>query len=833
MPRCDHCLIEFPEGEAQWVEIAGERHVFCCSGCRAIFGFIRSEGLGSFYEKRSWEETGTPDKTPERAIDPAPFEDSVTQTEDGLCEVDLYVDGIRCASCVWLTERVVGKTPGVERARVNYATHRARIRWDPERVSLGEILGRIHLAGYLPKPFSESDRLRHMHAERTDLLVRLGTACFLSMQLMIYSVALYAGYFQGMERGTRRLIEAIALFLTTPIVFYSALPLLRSTVAGLRGLHFTMDSLIMMGAGSAYVYSIYGLLTGGEVYFDTSAMIITLILTGRYIEISAKGRASEAIDRLAGLAPRDATVVTWDEERDEVGSRSAAPVSTLSPGVMVEVGPGGKFPVDGTVEHGESEADESMLTGESKPVRKSRGDPVIGGSLNLYGSLIVRATRTGKDTLLSGIISAIEEAQARKPRIQGLADRVVGVFVPTIILVAFATVAYYLLRGASFETSLMTGVSVLVIACPCSLGLATPLAVLVYTTAASSAGVLVKGGIVAEQASRVTDVVFDKTGTVTTGKPALSRVHAIDPATTRDEILRASASVEARSEHAVGGAIVRGAHETIEGFRPEAVEGFSAIAGKGVVGRIRGETVLVGSAALIEGHGIPLDIADEMKDALAQSESAGDTVVFVAWGGRLRGAVGVADAPRAEAPRAARMLREAGYGLTLLSGDNRATTRSIADRAGFAHAIAETLPVGKKDVIQRMESEEGRTVMMVGDGINDAPALTAATVGVAMGRGTDIAMESAGAVLMRSDLGLVPFFLALSRRAFSIIRQNIFWSFFYNIVAVPLAVAGLLHPIVAAGAMASSSLIVVGNSLRIRSVARTLAARMRGAEGEA
>ncbi len=550
MFRCDHCLLDFPEREAVYEEVDGRKKVFCCNACRGIYLLIHYEGLDAFYEKRQWKEHGVLSSLQNKDIDTGPFTEHIRESGQQK-EIDLYIDGIRCASCVWLNEKILSKTAGVDYARVNYATHRAKIRWDPDITGIEAILRRILSIGYTPKPYSESEQSAALRAERRDLLIRFGTAGFLSSQLMIYSIALYAGYFQGIDEATRLLLKVIALFLTIPVLFYSGMPFLRSTLSGLRHLRFTMDSLVAIGSGSAFIYSVYAVFTGGEVYFDTSAMIITLVLLGRYIEAAAKNRASETISRLAELTPKTATVIVKGSKQD-MKERETIMVSSLKKGDLVEVKPGEKIAIDGIVVEGESEVDESLLTGESRPVPKTAGTEVIGGSMNLFGALCFQVTRTAKETVLAGIIRAVEDAQARKPKIQTIADRVVGIFVPAILLITVLTVLYYFMKGAGVQYALMTGISVLVIACPCSLGLATPLAVVIFTSLASSRGVLVRGGEVIEKAGRLTHCLFDKTGTITAGKPALKKTMPLDCSFDCEYIDELAASIEALSEHSIG-----------------------------------------------------------------------------------------------------------------------------------------------------------------------------------------------------------------------------------------------------------------------------------------
>jgi Cu2+-exporting ATPase len=807
--RCDHCLLAVPEREAVRTEIAGEARVFCCAGCRGVFELVHAEGLGAYYDTRRWDGPGAPPSGGGPDPDLPALRDAVHRrgAED---EVELYVEGIRCASCVWLNERLLGRTPGVTFARVSYATHRARVRWDPAAVTLDDVLARIRAGGYQPRPWSDTEQAAAQRAEAKDLLVRLGTALFLSSQLMMYQAALYAGYFQGMDEGERRLMEWISLGLTLPVFFYAGAPFLRATARGLRHGRFGMDTLVVLGSGAALVYSIYGMLRGGEVYFDTAAMIPTLVLVGRYVEAAARGRASDAVQRLARLAPREARRLERGEDGREVAR--SVPVAELRRGERLAVVPGERIPLDGRVVEGDSEVDESLVTGEARPVAKHPGSAVIGGTVNGTGALVVEVTRVGKETVLAGIVRAVEEAQAEKPRIQAVADRVVGVFVPAMLLLASGTLVFRLARGAPLDDALLVGISVVVIACPCALGLATPIAVIVSTGLATARGLLLKGGDVVERAGRTTDVLLDKTGTVTRGRPVLREVVALDPSLGPDGALALAAAVERRSEHHVGRAIVEAARGLAGGAAAVEVTEFRAVPGRGVVAAVDGAPVLIGNRALLAGHGVavPADL-DARATAL---EARGETVAFLARAGGAAALLSVADVVRDEAAAAIAALRDLGLRVAIVSGDTAVTTGAVAAALGV-EAIAEATPVVKREVVTRLQ-REGRRVLFAGDGLNDAPALTQADVGAAMGRGTDVSMESAGVVLVRDDLRLLAELVRLSRRTYAVIRQNVFWAFFYNVVSIPLAMAGLLHPIVAAGAMAASSLFVVLNSLRLR-----------------
>ncbi|HXX53661.1 MAG TPA: heavy metal translocating P-type ATPase, partial [Thermodesulfovibrionales bacterium] len=509
-----------------------------------------------------------------------------------------------------------------------------------------------------------------------------------------------------------------------------------------------------------------------------------------------------------GLPPKTAVKIVHNRET-EANERSTVLLSSLSKGDIIEVRPGEKIPLDGMVVAGDSESDESLLTGESRPIPKTPGAEVIGGSMNLYGTITVKVTRTGKDTILAGIIKAVEDAQARKPRIQALADRVVGIFVPAILVIAIVTVLSYLARGSTLHHALMTGISVLVIACPCSLGLATPLAVLIFTTMASSKGILLRNGEVIENAARLRHIIFDKTGTITRGKPMLKEVIIADHTLARDYLLSIASSIESMSEHSIGRAVCEAAIPSLP------VTGFKAFPGKGVAGHVEGRKIFIGNRMFMEEQGIDVTNLGPLHGHARDFEDRGDTVVIVGWESAPRALLAISDIVRDEALAAVNSVTAMNCHVAIVSGDTDITTRSTASQVGIQDTLSGISPAGKRDYIARIQKET-HGVMMVGDGLNDAPAITEASVGIAMGRGTEIAIESADAVLIRNDLRLIPYFIALSKKTYGVIRQNIFWAFFYNIAAIPVAAAGVLHPIIAAGAMAASSLFVVTNSLRIR-----------------
>jgi len=797
--RCDHCLLDLPESMAILDVVDGQRKVFCCRSCQAIYRLLRDEGLLEFYEKRGreWIKGPPPDRGP---VDPSAFKSFITH-RDGLSEVDIMIEGIRCSSCVWLVERFVAKVEGVESIRINYATHRARVRWKGGKTDIGRILDRIRAIGYIPKPFTMRDYVAGLEEVKKDLLMRFGTAVFFSMQLMLYSIALYAGYFEGIERPMKVLLQAIALIVATPVVFYSGMPFLRGAIQGLKTLSPNMDVLIATGALSAYIYSILQIPLGGEVYFDTSAMIVTLILVGRYIEAGARSRASDILAGLVCLAPQEARRLT------DKGQTEAVQVDAVRKGEMIEIRPGERVPLDGVVREGDTEVDESMLTGESVPVHKGSGDEVFCGTLNLYGRIIIEVSRTGKETVLSRIIKTVEDIQTSRPPTQALADRVVGLFVPFILLLSLLTgIGWFIFRGIT-TTAVLNSISVLVIACPCALGLATPLAILAGTARLASKGIMVKDAGLIEVIRKVDTVILDKTGTLTEGRQVVVGIqtHGIS----EEEVLSIAVSLEAMSEHNIARAILDYAgnipHRDVEDFR--------TVPGMGIKGRVEGMDVMIGRKAFIERSHDPsglLDYGDKQ-------EESGMTVVYITVNREIKALLLISDTPRKEAKTAVNMLRKADIRSMMVTGDNYPAAIKTACLTGIKRedVLAEKTPIEKADIVRRLQ-EEGGVVMMVGDGINDAPALTQADAGVSMGRATDIALESADAVLMRNDLAMIPELINISSRIYRVIRQNLFWAFLYNAIAIPLAVSGILHPIYSAIAMTVSSLSVVGNSMRLK-----------------
>jgi len=739
-------------------------------------------------------------------------------------ELRIGVQGMTCASCVMRVERKLTKQDGVAAASVNLATEQAAIEYDPRVIDPEAIRAVIAAAGYEPDeirtaeegPATPADRDAEARGLRRDLLL----AAAFTVPLLIVAMAPMVA--PGIAAWMSRLAPAgfwngLQLALASPVQFVAGRRFYRLGWAELRHLSPGMNSLVLMGSSAAYFYSVLVLLAPGifpagtaHLYFEAAATIITLILFGRFLEAKAKGRTSEAIRKLVQLQPRTARVV-----RD--GDTVEVPIDEVAIGDLVQVRPGERVAADGEVTEGSSFVDESMITGESMPVEKGIGDTVVGGTVNKAGALLLRTERIGGDTVLAQIIRLVEEAQAGKPPIQRVADRIAGVFVPIILVVAAVTFAVWMAFGPdpALSHAFVAAVSVLVIACPCAMGLATPTAIMVGTGRGAEMGTLFRQGTALELMARVDTIVLDKTGTLTKGHPELTDFVAVDLA--EDEALALVAAAEESSEHPIAEAIVAGARA--RGLSRQRATAFRAEPGYGLEAEVDGRLVQVGADRYLTRLEIDLEPVRELAERLADSAK---TPIYFAIDGRLGGVLAVTDPPRETSREAVRQLEEMGLHVAMLTGDNRRTAEAVARELGVEEVLAEVLPDQKAAEIERLQAD-GKRVAFVGDGINDAPALARADVGVAIGTGTDIAIEAGDVILMSGDLGGVVNAVALARRTLRIIHLNFFWAYAYNIALVPVA-AGVLYPVLgvllnpmlAAAAMSVSSLLVVTNSLRLK-----------------
>ncbi|WP_457674510.1 heavy metal translocating P-type ATPase [Thiolapillus sp.] len=804
---CFHCGLPLPEQDFS-AEIDGEPRHFCCFGCQSVCEAIYAAGMEGFYQR-------TPEGTLLEPPPPPPEDPGLYDLEEVQAEfargkgqekeIHLLVEGIHCAACVWLIEHTLNRLPGVISARVNLSAKRLLLRWDNERIKLSEIIAALSRVGYAATPFDPEAAEGILKKQTRDLLFRITFAGFTMMNLLWVSIALYAGADEG---EYRRLFHWVGFALATPTLFYSGWPFLKGAWTSLRTGHLGMDLPIALGATVTWAYSTWvtiGDLPDHHVYFDTVVNFIFVILIGRHLEGVSKRHAVAATQRLLDLQPRVALVLQAD------GEEKTVPIRRVQVGDRVMVKPGAKIPVDGIVLEGESQVDEAMLSGESTPVGKHPGDRVSAGTVNADGTLVIEVTGTLANTALGRIIQLVEEAQASKAPIQCTADRIVPWFV--LATLSLATLTFFIWVHKDFELALMAATSVLIITCPCAFGLATPMAIAVASGQGARHGILVKNGAVLETLSKVDHFVFDKTGTLTRGKMQVTRIIARDR--DEDQLLTLVAAAERLSEHSIGQALVQAADERRLPYRELRAEAFSSQPGLGIRARVQGQEVLIGNLAWLKSQGIGED--RELVTQARHIEEQAVSVIHVAVGGRHAGLVGVADALRPDAPQLIQSLREQGISLTLLSGDRQRVAEAVARQLGGMEVIAEVMPEDKDKVIAELQAR-GKTVAMVGDGVNDAPALIRADVGIAIGSGTDVSVESADIVLMSDELEKIHLAVALSRRTLRTIRQNIMISFAYNIIMVPLAISAMITPLIAAISMPISSLLVIGNAARIRTL---------------
>ncbi|OUS93901.1 cation-translocating P-type ATPase [Rhodococcus sp. NCIMB 12038] len=729
-------------------------------------------------------------------------------------QIELAIGGMTCASCANRIERKLNKLDGVT-ATVNYATEKARVHYHAADVSPEDLLATVEQAGYTARLPEVKPPAPEEEDPAAELRQRLLVSAVLTVPVIAMAM-IPALQFTNWQW--------LSLTLAAPVVVWGAWPFHKAAWTNLRHGTATMDTLVSMGTLAAFGWSLYALFWGtagmpgmthpfeltiarvdgtGNIYLEAAAGVTTFILAGRYFEARAKRRAGAALRALLELGAKEVSVL-----RD--GTEQLIGIDQLDVGDLFVVRPGEKIATDGVVVEGSSAVDASMLTGESVPVEVSPDSEVAGATVNVGGRIVVRASRIGADTQLAQMAWMVEDAQTGKAEVQRLADRISGIFVPIVIALSVATLGFWIGTGGSIAAAFTAAVAVLIIACPCALGLATPTALMVGTGRGAQLGILIKGPEVLESTRRVDTVVVDKTGTVTTGTMSLHDVVAAD-GQDEEQVLRFAGALEDASEHPIARAITRGAKERLTTL-PD-VEQFTNVAGLGVQGMIDGHAVVVGRAKLLNDWS--LHLTTELQRAVEAAESDGKTAVGIGWDGQARGVLVVADTVKPTSREAVAQFRELGLTPIMLTGDNKSAARAIADQVGIGEVIAEVLPQDKVDVVKRLQAE-GKVVAMVGDGVNDAAALAQADLGLAMGTGTDVAIEASDLTLVRGDLRAAADAIRLSRRTLSTIKGNLFWAFAYNVAALPLAAAGLLNPMLAGAAMAFSSVFVVSNSLRLR-----------------
>ena len=800
--NCFHCSLPVPKNSSYLVTVDGEERAMCCPGCQAVANAIVDGGLTSFYKYRTdtspTARAAVPEVLQELTLYDKPElqRTFVSTDEKNIKQASLILEGIVCAACVWLNERHIGALPGVVEFRVNYSTHRARVRWDDTEIKLSDILKAVASIGYIAHPFDAGRQEAVYKKERANALKRLAVAGLGAIQVMMLAVALYAGDYSGMDAGLENFMRWVSLFIATPVVFYSARSFFSSAWRDLKVRQLGMDVPVSLAIGLAYAASCWATVTrSGEVYFDSVTMFTFFLLAGRFLEMGARQKAGQAAEELVKLLPAMATRVTADGDE-------AVAVTELSIGDKVRIKPGDSIPADGVIIEGRSSIDESLLTGESHPLAKTIGEKVIGGTVNIESPLVIEVKEIGEDTVLASIQRLLDRAQLEKPSIAKTADKVAAVFVG--FLLVLVSLVYLWWWQHDPDQAFWVALSLLVVTCPCALSLATPAAMTAATGTLTRLGVLTTRGHALETLAKVTHVVFDKTGTLTKGHLALESVTIFEDMQ-EQQSLNIAAALELGSEHPVAKVFLQKALSP----NSEVAEEIEAIPGQGVTGLVDGVRYRLGCAAYIEdgikGLENKLNTEHEIQHA---------TEIYLANEEKLLAVFFLGDELREQAAESIHALKALGKKVWLVSGDNKAAVSYIAEQVGIETTRHSMKPEDKLAVIHDLQAQ-GEIVAMIGDGVNDAPVLAAAQVSIAMGGGTQLAQASADMVLLSEHLPHLVDALIMAKRSVNIVHQNLGWAIIYNVLALPLASMGYIAPWMAAIGMSASSLVVVLNALRL------------------
>lgn len=789
--KCDHCHLVFSDS----VMIHDNGLRFCCKGCKGIYHLLKDEGLDSFYTKMG-ETTLTP---PSELLDasenfdtPSFYDRFVTTLPQELSEVSLIIEGIHCAACVWLNEKALHKMPGIIEAHINYTNNKARIVWDSNILKLSAIIDMIRAIGYNAYPYDASMQEVRSNKERKEYYLRMAVAAFASMNMMWIAVAQYAGYFTGMTQEVKTILNIAEWVLATPALFYSGWVFYRGAYYGLRNGAITMDMLVVTGATLAYCYSIYiTVLEKGEAYFDSVAMIITFVLLGKFLEVLSRKHAADTLDIMGKYIPSEVSILEGDAIR-------SVRVSEVSVGDIIVMRTGERAAVDGEVISGEGSFDESNLTGEADPIFKRKGDLIISGTTSIDALLHYRAIKDYAHSTLSHLVNLLENAMTQKPRIEQLANRLSQYFSSTILFLAIGTFWGWFFWPHTFDRALMVGISVIIIACPCALALATPVATIVGLALGAKRSILFKSAAQIETMAKATMFVLDKTGTITQGRPAV--VYATYHASFDRGVLLTLVS---SSKHPISLGIVEYLEKTESLLQPGGISEINEIPARGLIGRSNGVMIAGGNALLMQDMGIEIRTSSDR------------SLFYYAMDGVLCATFELQDLPKENASAAIKTLQGFGLRVVMLTGDHEAAAIRIANDVGIDEIHAHVTANEKADFIAKAQNE-GDVVVMAGDGVNDLLALARADIGIAMGNGSDIAIEVSDIVLLNDSLMSLAEAYAISRRTYGLIKQNLGISLVYNAITIPLAMMGYIIPLLAAISMSLSSLLVVGNSMRVK-----------------
>ena len=796
--KCDHCHLEFDESVMIEDNIDGEKKYFCCKGCQGVYHLLRSEGLDSFYEKLG-----------DTKLNPALAKDSedlqkydlegfkkkyIKEREDGLYEIYLIIEGIHCSACVWLNEKVLHQTPGIIEATINYTNNKAKVVWDPDEIKLSQIIQKIRSIGYNAYPYDPKLQEERAVKQRRDYYGRILVGVFATMNIMWIAIAQYVGFFTGMREDIKTILNIAEFVLATPTLFYSGWIYFKGAYYGIKNRFINMDLLVATGASLAYIYSIYAMITlKGEVYFDSVTMIITFVLVGKYLEVLSKKQAVDTLDTLMGTAPTEVTVI-------KNGEKSLLAVENVEIGDILELKPGEEAVIDGVVISGSALFDESSLTGESEPVLKKKGDRILSGSICIDSVIRYEAVKDFSTSLLSTISSLLEDSISKKPKIEQLANTVSGYFSVTILTIAVLTfIGWYFLIG-DFEKALIVSISVIVIACPCALGLATPMATLLGISTAAKRGILFKEAALIETMAKSDTLVLDKTGTITKGKPSVVLFEKFE-----DFDFNILYSLLLSSNHPISVGVIEYLKERFENLKELPIENIKSIQAKGIEGFFEGKKIIAGNLQLLKDNGIDFEIESE------------NSVLLFAMDGKVKALFELRDEIKEKAFEAVSKIKDMGIEVVMLTGDNEKSAKRVAKEVGIDKFYAKLLPQDKLYYIEKFH-KEGKIVVMAGDGINDSLALSCSDIAIAMGSGADIAVSVSDVVLLDEKIENIYFAYKIAKRAFKTVKENLTLSVVYNVFAVPLAVLGFVNPLVAALSMSLSSLLVVGNSFRIKGI---------------
>jgi len=790
-------ITEHPQGDVSSVPDSQTLH-FCCKGCQGVYHLLGSEGLSTFYDKLG--DTTLQPANQDISADLEKFDlegfknKYIKTTQEGLSQIHLIIEGIHCSACVWLNEKVLHKTDGVIEASINYTNNKAKVVWDPEEVKLSKIIETIRAIGYNAYPYDPSLQEERANKTKKEYYLRILVAVFGTMNIMWIAIAHYAGYFTGMQQNFKDILNVAEFILATPVLFYSGWIFFRGAYFGFKNKIVNMDTLVASGALSAYIYSIYAMISQhGEVYFDSVVMIITFVLVGKYLEVLSKKHAVDTLDSIMGSTPTEVTTL-------KEGVKSLVSIENVQVGDIIELKPGEKVVIDGIVTSGQGSFDESSLTGENQPIYKQKNDAILSGSLCLDSVVHYKASKDVSGSLLTSIVSLLEESITKKPHIEQLANNISGYFSNIILLIALLTFTGWYFVNGSFETALIVGISVIVIACPCALGLATPMATLVGISIAAKRGILFKEATFLETMAKSKVLALDKTGTLTEGKPSVVQAALFEgfaPA-----LLLALVET---SNHPVSKGIVRYLKQENNGLTTIQLEHIKSIEAKGIEATFKGKKLLGGNAALLQERGIAVDAASE------------NSLFYFALDQTLLARFELSDTIREGAKEAISNIQALGIKVMMLTGDHEQSAQKVAKAVGIEEVHAKLLPQEKSALIQNFQNK-GEVVVMVGDGINDAIALAQSNIAIAMGQGADVAINVSDVVLLDEKPQSIFDAYKISRRTFTAVKENLGFSLLYNVIAVPLAVAGFVNPLIAALSMSLSSLVVVGNSMRIKMI---------------